>query len=94
MFHDLMDRAEANGNAISEFDNFYKLAQIDPRYCKDVVRGYFGRTHGDWKKANEQAETSVQLLEAMSKRELGFREAYKAQKQIRRGGPADAPVFA
>lgn len=78
----IIDRIKANGNVISEFDNYYKLLEINPSACKDRLRGYFGERHGDWNMANEQAETSMLLLEAMSKREIGFKEVLKSEKSL------------
>jgi hypothetical protein len=78
----IVDRVKANGNVISEFDNYYKLLEINPSACKDRLRGYFGEKHGDWNKANEQAETSMVLLKAMSKREIGFKEVLKSEKSL------------
>jgi hypothetical protein len=78
----VIERIKACGNVISEFDNYYKLAEINPSACKDRLRGYFGERHGDWNKANEQAETSMLLLDAMSKREIGFKEVLKSEKSL------------
>ena len=83
MFDRQLARVKATGNAISEFDNWYKLNQINPTACKDRVRGYFGEKHGDWQKANQQAETTNEFLEALSKGEIDFRSAYKAEKELK-----------
>ncbi|MBG1252186.1 hypothetical protein [Burkholderia pseudomallei] len=79
-----LDRAKAGGNALVGIDGFWKLRKINSTACKDRLRGYFGAKHGDWERANEQAETSMDILDGICKQEIGFREAYKAEKKLQR----------
>ncbi|RSK62224.1 hypothetical protein DF122_21150 [Burkholderia pseudomallei] len=79
---ELYNRAKSVGNAIVEFDSFRKLHQISPAVCKNHLRGFFGDQHGDWNKANVQAEGAMLLLNAMGKQEIGFKDALKSQQQL------------
>lgn len=59
----------------------------------DVLRGYFGRRHGDWQMADVQARAGVEVLDAMGRRELRYREAYRAhQADDQADGEAQAPL--
>ena len=86
----MLERIKATGNAISEFDNYFKLSNINETACRDRLRGFYGEQHGDWNKANDDADTAMMLLEAMSKREIKFKEAYKAEKDMNNQLEADA----
>ncbi|MDC7707236.1 hypothetical protein [Vogesella indigofera] len=79
---ELINRAKAVGNAIVEFDSYRKLHQIDPTACKNHLRGFFGDQHGDWNKANVQAEGAMLLLDAMGKQKVGFKQSLDTQKQL------------
>jgi hypothetical protein len=80
----LIDRAKSVGNAIVEFDAYQKLYQIDEIACKDHLRGYFGRQHGDWNKADVQADGAIHLLKSMGQREVGFKQALQAHQQLQK----------
>lgn len=90
---ELINRAKAVGNNIVEFDSYLKLHRIDPAACKNHLRGFFGEQHGDWNKANVQAEGAMLLLNAMGKQEVGFKQALKTQQQLQAGDTFD-PEFA
>ncbi|MDH4581382.1 hypothetical protein E8F20_05765 [Pseudomonas sp. BN415] len=77
---DVLERAKFVGNAINEMDSYYKLNKINPVACKDRLRGFYGEQHGDWNKANEQAETAILLLNAIGRKRVGFANALKAEK--------------
>lgn len=87
IIEDGLQRVAFVGNSIKEVDNYFKLNKKNPRACKDRLRGFFGEQHGDWNKANEQAETAVILLNAMGQEGIGFGEALKAEKKSK-GRPA------
>lgn len=70
------------GNEITELHYFRKLNDFDESAAKDRLRGFFGNLHGDWAKANEQADTSVTLLNALSLRQVDFKSAYKAEQSL------------
>ena len=73
-------RVKSMGNGISELDGFRQLFNLNPHAAKDRLRGFWGDKHGDWDRANQQAETSIELLCAMSKKEIGFTVAYKVER--------------
>lgn len=84
---EFINRAKSVGNAIVEFDSYKKLYQIDPTACKNHLRGFFGDQHGDWDKANIQAEAAMLLLNAMGRQEVGFKKALKAMRQLQGRDP-------
>ena len=79
---EFIDYKKKKGNAINELDNFYKLQEINPKAAKDRLRGYFGEKHNDWNKAEIQAQAMVEGLNGMGNEEIGFKDAYKAEKAI------------
>jgi len=73
-------RIKATGNAIKEFNGFYKLNNINELACIDRLRGYYGNQHKDWNLADQQAKAGYALLIGISNASINFTAAYKAEK--------------
>lgn len=79
---DIIDTQKRKENAINELDYFYKLCKLFPRAAKDHLRGHFGEKHDDWHKANEQANTSFELLNDLGKKEVDFKSRFIAERVL------------
>lgn len=77
------------GAALKEIDAFIELRRDHGNLLEDTLTGDFGRSHGDYNLANQQAKGCIQFVEAMMDGRTELPAILKEATAAKRAKPAD-----
>lgn len=76
------------GAALKELDAFIELQRNHGNLLEDTLTGDFGRSHGDYNLANQQAKTCITFVEAMMDGRTELPAVLKEAVAAKRAKPA------
>lgn len=93
-FSEWRSNKRKKGAALKELDAFIELQRDHANRLEDTLTGDFGRAHGDYNLANQQAKACINFVEAMmeGRTELPvvLKEAIDEKRAKPKKGSADA----